>query len=182
MLADSFLEKRRGLIPVEHLCSTLGELCIPLAGRRILALRNASVNMEDFDESMIELELCIGLIFKPLRHHLKNVIDEDESVLLSLWKAVLNVLAEILSPSPDGNVANAEKLGVASHQIRQATNDLTIEHLRNVIMVLIGFGVLMEESNAPNDFTELTWTCVSKIDVCKTYLDEWKKAAGQGSQ
>ena len=182
MLADSFLEKRAGLIPIHHLCSTLGELCIPLAGRRILALRNLNVHVEDFDELMIELELCIGLIFKPLRHHLKNVVEEGDVVLLSLWTPVLQVLTEILSPPIlGGKTSNTESGSPTSNKMFEATNDLAIEHLRNVIMVLIGYGVLVEGSSQPNDLTDLTWTFVGKIEVCKPFLDEWKKAASQAS-
>jgi hypothetical protein len=180
MLADSFLDKRGGLIPIQDLCSALAELCIPLAGRRIISLRDGGVNVEDFDELMIELELCIGLIFKPLRHHLKNVVDEGQVTILSLWKPVLDVLTEILgSPHPDGYETVEEHTVLASDKVLQATNDLTLGHLRNVIMVLIGYGVLAAEQKAPGDFTALTWDAVGKIEVCQQFLDEWKTAALQ---
>ena len=178
MLTDSFLDKRGGLIPVNHLCDALGKLCIPLAGRRIMEIRDGVVQFEDIDELMIELELCIGLIFKPLRHHLQNVVHEGGQVLQSLWSPVLGVLKDVLnapksdsSPSGDSGHANPD-------EVLKATNDLTIEHLRNVIMVLISFGVLTEESHSPGDITALTWEAVSKMDCCKDFLEEWKKAAG----
>ena len=182
MLTDSFLDKRGGLIPVNHLCSVLSELCIPLAGRRILDLRlgGVKVEIENFDELMIELELCIGLIFKPLRHHLKNVIGDDRVLLLSLWKPVLDVLKSILK-YPD---AESERPAVESgefnpERIVKATNDLAIEHLRNVIMVLISFGILKAQSQSPDDISAITWESVSEMDSCKEFLDEWKKAAIQ---
>jgi hypothetical protein len=180
MLADSFLDKRGGLIPIQDLCSALAELCIPLAGRRILSLRDGSVNAEDLDELMIELELCVGLIFKPLRHHLKNVVDEGQVTILSLWKPVLDVLTQVLgSPQPVGYETVEENTVLASDKVLQATNDLTLEHLRNVIMVLIGYGVLAAEQKAPGDLSALTWDAVGKIEVCQQFLDEWKTAALQ---
>jgi hypothetical protein len=182
MLADSFLEKRGGLIPIQHLCGALGELCIPLAGRRILDLRLGGVEVENqnFDELMIELELCIGLIFKPLRHHLKNVVDEDRLILLSMWKPALEVLKEILKdPNNDDGGVEGENGEVPSARILKATNELTIEHLRNVILVLISFGILQSEPQTADDISAITWDAVGQMDFCKGYLAEWKEAAGQ---
>jgi hypothetical protein len=182
MLADSFLDKRGGLIPIQHLCGALGELCIPLAGRRILDLRlgGAEVESQNFDELMIELELCIGLIFKPLRHHLKNVVNEDRVILLSMWKPALEVLKEILKdPNNDDNGAEGENGEVPSARVLKATNELTIEHLKNVIMVLISFGVLQPEPQMADDISAITWDAVGQMDFCKGYLDEWKQAAIQ---
>ena len=61
----------------------------------------------------------------------------------------------------------------------ESTNDLIIEHLRNVIVVLIGFGVLTAESQAPGDFTAYTWEAISSMDACKVFLEEWKQVASQ---
>jgi hypothetical protein len=182
MLADSFLEKRGGLIPIQHLCGALGELCIPLAGRRILELRlgGVEVELQNFDELMIELELCIGLIFKPLRHHLKNVVDEDRLILLSMWKPALEVLKDILK-DPNNDGAAGEKGEVPSAKVLKATNELTIEHLRNVIMVLISLGILQPEPHTADDISAITWDAVGQMDFCKGYLDEWKQAASQQS-
>jgi hypothetical protein len=179
MLTDSFLDKRVGLIPINHLCSILGELCIPLAGQRIIELREGKAHPESFDELMIELELCIGLIFKPLRHHLKNVVGEGQSVLLSLWNPILGVLQDILKEPDAANGGSGDKALHNPKKIIQSTNELTLEHLRNVIMVLIDFGVLKAESEAPDDITAITWDAVSKMDFGKKFLEEWKQAAGQ---
>jgi hypothetical protein len=172
MLTDSFLESQGGLVPTNHLCAALGELCIPLAGRRIMELREIGPDAEDLDELMIELELCLGLIFKPLRHHLQNVVKEGLIVLLSLWTPILDVSKEILKEPAQNGHSSPSKLV-------QSSNDLTIEHLRNVIMVLISFGVLKAEPQAPDDITALTWEAVAGIDSCKNFLDEWKQAASQ---
>eukprot|EP00339_Tiarina_fusa_P025497 CAMPEP_0117064884 /NCGR_PEP_ID=MMETSP0472-20121206/45332_1 /TAXON_ID=693140 ORGANISM="Tiarina fusus, Strain LIS" /NCGR_SAMPLE_ID=MMETSP0472 /ASSEMBLY_ACC=CAM_ASM_000603 /LENGTH=1197 /DNA_ID=CAMNT_0004785235 /DNA_START=66 /DNA_END=3658 /DNA_ORIENTATION=+ len=179
MLTDSFLDKRVGLIPINHLCTILGELCIPLAGQRIIELREGKAHAETFNELMIELELCIGLIFKPLRHHLKNVVGEGQSVLLSLWNPILGVLQEILKEPDAANGVSGDSAHHESKKVIQSTNELTLEHLRNVIMVLIDFGVLKAESEAPGDITALTWDAVSKMDYGKSFLEEWKQAAGQ---
>jgi hypothetical protein len=175
MLTDSFLDKQGGFIPTPHLCDALGKLCIPLAGRGIVELREGRIKVEDFDELMIELELCIGLIFKPLRHHLKNVVAEGDSVILSLWTPILDVLKDILKVPPPG-ATNEETF---PEKALQSTNELTVEHLRNVITVLIGYGVLKAEPQAPNDITELTWEAVGSMDPCKNFLDEWKQVASQ---
>lgn len=168
MLTDSFLDKQGGFIPIPYLCQTLGKLCIPLAGRGILELRGGGIQVENPDELMIELELCIGLIFKPLRHHLKSLISEGEAVLLTLWAPILDALKEILK-APEAEATDGNTL--------RSTNELTVEHLRNVITVLIGYGVLKAEPEAGNDFTALTWEAVGDMDSCKDFLTEWKEEA-----
>jgi hypothetical protein len=168
MLTDSFLDKQGGFIPISYLCQALSKFCIPLAGRGILGLRDGGIQVDNSDEQIIELELCIGLIFKPLRHHLKNVVSEGDAVLLSLWAPTLDALREILK-APEGETVDEMAL--------QSTNELTVEHLRNIITVLIGYGVLKAEPERENDFTALTWEAISDIDSCKIFLSEWKEAA-----
>lgn len=173
MLTDSFLDKRVGCIPINHLCAILGEICIPLACERIMDLREGKVPHNGIDEEMIELELCIGLIFKPLRHHLKNLVNEEQIVLLSLWNPILNALQEVLKePGAEKDLS----------RINQSANELTLEHLRNVILVLIEFGVLKAEPEEPDDVTAITWEAVSKMDFGKKFLEEWKQQAASQSQ
>ena len=175
MLTDSFLDKRGGLLPVGIVCEVLGNVCIPLAGKRIVQLRTGEIYPEGLDAIMIELELCIGLIFKPLRHHMKTIVNLDPIVLLALWAPTLGVLKEILKEpelKPGADDGNS-----ASHKIVQSTNELTLEHLRNVVMVLISFGILKGEEEFPDDLTAQTWTAISEMDYCKSFLDEWKQAA-----
>jgi hypothetical protein len=178
MLTDSFLDKRGGLLPVEILCEVLGKVCIPLAGKRILELRAKEINAENLDATMIELELCIGLIFKPLRHHVKTIVNEDPSVLLALWAPTLGVMMEVLK-EPDlqtPSTPGGEKGDLPSRTIFRSTNELTLEHLRNVIMVLISFGVLKENEESPDDLTSQTWKAISEMGYCSRFLDEWKQA------
>ena len=144
-----------------------------------MEIREGTIQFEDFDELMIELELCIGLIFKPLRHHLKNVVNEGPLVLLSLWTTILHVLKDILNEPVAENELGVENGHISPKKVIQSANELTIEHLRNVIMVLISFGVLKAESQTPGDVTALTWDAVADMSSCKDFLDEWKKAASQ---
>jgi hypothetical protein len=165
MLTDSFLDKRAGLLPVGIICEVLGKTCIPLAGKRILSLRESQVHPDHMDAMMMELELCIGLIFKPLRHHIKTIINEDPPVLMSVWKPTLDVLQEIMGEN-------------AHDEIGQSINELTFEHLRNVITVLISYRVLIAGDEASLDeISRQTWNAISNMDYCKKYVVEWKLSA-----
>jgi len=173
MLTDLFLEKQAGFIPISHLCDSLGQLCIPLAGRGIVELREGRIRIESIDEMMIELELCIGLIFKPLRHHLKDVVGEGEEILLLVWKPIMDVLKDILNdPSSDG----AKESALPAEALR-STNELTVEHLRNVVHVLTDFDILKPESESPGDITQLTWDAIESMPPCKEFVKEWKEGA-----
>jgi hypothetical protein len=112
--------------------------------------------IETTDEFKIEFELWIGLVFKPLRHHLKKIVEESRN-FLSLWKTVLAILEELLSD------ANGE---TAPDELLLAMMELANEHLRNSIMVLSAVGVLECDSNSPDDITAITWDSVRKIDYC----------------
>mmetsp|Transcript_12541 Transcript_12541/g.36478 ORF Transcript_12541/g.36478 Transcript_12541/m.36478 type:complete len:1902 (-) Transcript_12541:119-5824(-) len=177
ILADCFLDKRGSNIPVPHLCSALVELCIPLAGRRLVHMRqNAQGAAESFDELMIELELCISLIFKPLRHHVKMVANEESTALLALWKSVLAVLEQLLSNQLQQQTDSAN---TPAARVTKATTDLALEHLRNVVLVLIDFNLLL--GNNTNEISALTWTSLEQFDACKPHMEEWKAAAASAS-
>jgi len=172
MLTDSFLDKPAGFIPISHLCDSLGKLCIPLAGRGIVELREGRIKIENIDELMIELELCIGLIFKPVRHHLKYIEGEGEGGFLSIWKPILDVLKEILSdPS-----SNSPKEALLPAEVLQSTNELTVEHLRNVITVLVDLGTLQVESESQNDISRLTWDAMEGLAPCEELVKGLKEA------
>ena len=137
-------------------------------------------DFQNYDELMIELELCISLLFKPFRHHLKTFANDEEDLLYSLWKSVLQQLTVILKDPNNAEENEDAKGGVPSAKVMQSTNDLMIEHFRNIIMVLIGFEVLHAEPGAPDDISALTWDSVAKMDFCNQYLEEWQTAASQG--
>ena len=160
MLADSFLDKQAGQLPVEILCKVLGKVCIPLARERVKALRKGLINDDVLEVTMVEVELCVSLIFKPLRHHMKIFINEDPSLFLALWVPILNVIKEILDDDS------------GSKKLTHDTRELTVEHLKNVIMVLSSFGVLSDGS-----ISTQTWSLIEQMGYCKKYVNEWKNAS-----
>jgi len=179
MLTDSFLDKQAGQLPVEILCEVLSEVCIPLVGERVKELRGGFSNAEQLDDTMVEVELCISLIFKPLRHHMKIVINQDCSVFLALWVPILNVFKEILED--DSIEKNSLSESPSSQKMVRDTRELIIEHLRNVIMVLSSFGVL---KGAPDEYTDgsisaQTWSLIEDMGHCNEFVDEWKNAAAK---
>ena len=166
-------------MPVEILCEVLGKVCIPLAGERIIELQK-SVKLkhpDQLDAMMVEVELCVSLIFKPLRHHMKIIINEDPTVIVALWIPTLNVIKKILDEnSTEDNESSKSPL---SQKMIESTNELTIEHLQNVIMVLISFGVLKAatEESADDSISAQTWSLIGEMGYCKKFVDEWKIAA-----
>lgn len=171
LLTDSFLDKQAGQLPVEILCEVLIKVCIPLAGERVKKLREALANADQLDATMVEVELCVGLIFKPVRHHMKIVINEDPSVFLALWIPILNVVKEILEDSEEPVTKSP-----LSKKMEHDTRELTLEHLRNVIMVLNSFGALSTEYK-DGSIGAQTWSLIVQIGSCKKFVEEWKKAA-----
>jgi hypothetical protein len=175
VLTDLFLDKNGGSVPPEHLSSVLSDVCVPLAGRRILKLQVGEGRFQSSDELMIEFELCIGLIFKPLRHHLQNLLKNPSGDgILSVWKSVLSALEELLCDddhkkkslsgssssltaalSEDGRrkpgaaaAAGASTAGAIPKSLRETMNNLANEHLRNAIEVLIASGILQSDDSA----------------------------------
>ena len=168
MLTDSFLDKQAGQLPVEILCEVLGDLCIPLAAERIKEIREGFTHDDQLEDTMVEVELCVSLVFKPLRHHMKIFIGKEPSVFLALWVPILNVVKEILEDNS------------GSKQLTHDTRELTVEHLRNVIMVLGSFGAL--EGAADGSISTHTWTLIEQMEYCKKFVEEWKTAAANPTQ
>ncbi|MGK3735233.1 MAG: hypothetical protein ACI8RD_002324 [Bacillariaceae sp.] len=182
MLTDSFLDRRAGLLPVKILCEVLGKMCIPLAGQRIIELGKSIKHADQLDAMMIEVELCVSLIFKPLRHHMKIIInEEDPSLLMGMWIPTLNVIKEILNENftAEEDPSDMDPMTPIRSQMIKSTNELTMEHLQNVVMVLISYGVLKasaeEESTDDDSLSVETWKLIGEIPALD---DEWKKAIG----
>jgi hypothetical protein len=179
MLTDLFLEKRKTAIPVAHVAGVLSEICVPLAGRCILRLQMGDDSIENSDALMIEFELCISLIFKPLRHHLNTGMSAiSDGNLSSIWKSVLSVLEELLredSPSLDSNEGQPS-LPV---NLKATMNQLVNEHLQNAISVLIAAGVLLSEgySKASEDISFITWESVGRMGIPESAVVEWRQQA-----
>jgi hypothetical protein len=164
VLTDLFLDKNGGSVPPAHLSSVLSDVCVPLAGRRILKLQLGEGRFQSSDELMIEFELCIGLIFKPLRHHLQNLLANPSGEgIFSVWKSILSALEELLcdddkkkkslggsssslaAPPEDGQRKPAAAAAIPKN-LRDTMNNLANEHLRNAIEVLIASGILQSDS------------------------------------
>lgn len=176
MLTDLFLDKRGSAAPSNHLCRALVEVCIPLTGRRILDLRMGKAKVEGTDELMIEFELCVKLIFKPLKHHAKRVADANGNVL-AVWKSVLDVLEELLRDEKPSAPQTPGPGQVMSDDLIKTMNELANEHLRGALMFLVSVGLLGSDTDSPGEFTAVTWDSIGKMGFCKGFVDEWKEAA-----
>jgi len=170
MMTDALLDKRGSTVPVDILSGVLTEICVPLTGRRLGDLRSGKAQVDSADELMIEFELSIKLIFKPLRHHIPRVAEANGDAL-GLWKCILTVLEDLLEDE-----STPEAGGAASGNVLKTMNELTTEHLQNAIIFLVSEGLIMDaESDSP--FTAVTWDHIGRMGCCKNYLEEWKKAA-----
>lgn len=158
-------------MPTKHLCGALSDVCVPLAGRCIYRLQLGNEdNVERTDMIMIEFELSIGLIFKPLRHHLAKMV-EAESNLFAIWKNILRVIEDLLCG--DRNDDQTEMRDALPPKLKMTMNDLANEHLQNAIMVLISNKVLGLEAKSKGDMTSMTWDAVKRMG----FSEEWIKTA-----
>ena len=174
MLTDVFLDRHNAKVPVSHLCVALSAICVPLAGRCIVSMQLGHGAIPSTDELMIEFELCIGLIFKPLRHHLPRTLNEHvESHLFPLWKAILAVLEELLSSEvPEDGSGISEKL-------RKTMHGLATEHLQNAVVMLVSSGVLSPSSQ--DEISETTKKSVVRMGISQETLDGWIKMGVESS-
>jgi hypothetical protein len=185
------------------MCVILSEICIPLAGRRIIQLQKYSnakdVSITSIDQLMMEFELCIGLIFKPLRHHLPNIIATTTTIgiapngyLSLIWLAVLSVLENLFHPStaatiehdPIGDEYNSDRHNsVLSDDLIATMNSLVKEHLQSAIQALVSLGVLSFPMTSPSSelspgdideaITKQTWIAVRKMGITDKEIQEW---------
>jgi hypothetical protein len=172
MLTDVFVDQQDAPVPVDFICSVLSEVCIPLAGRSIVRLHTVQGAPASTDELMIEFELCIGLVFKPLRHNLKRVVASgSDSNVGSIWKAVLSVIEELVGANSSGS---PEEESALPESLRRTMQELATEHLQNAIKVLMSVGVIMPDPKAPNDLSSLTWESLGRMGIKKETIEEWK--------
>lgn len=181
MLTDVFVDKRDAPVSIECVCSVLSEICVPLAGRSIIRLQTGHGANPSTDEMMIEFELCIGLVFKPLRHNLQNVMasNRGNTQLFPIWKAVLSVIEELRGAS----TASSEDDEVLPDSLRRTMQDLAAEHLQNAIKVLMSVGVIVSDPErspkTPNDLSSLTWDSVGRMGFGKETIDSWKTSGAE---
>lgn len=138
-----------------------------------LQFRDPSITSPD--ELLTEFDLCIGLLFKPLRHHLNEIV-ESEGNFSSIWKSVLKVL-EDFSHSRDSDDNGEERREVISAKLKSTMAMHMHEHLQNTVIFLMSAGVLLAESSSPGDITSLTWDAASRMGISEESLQEWKNRA-----
>ena len=183
-LTDAFIDKSGVSVPPEHLCGAMRNICVPLAGARLASLlADDRVIAEHMEEVMIEVELCISLVYKALLHHLKRILNA-EADLLGVWTSLLTVMEMLLGGADtdsqsleDGELVDSR--GMTPGQLRRSTKELASEHLRNAVMVLIASGVLKDVPESTEDISAVTWDSVNKMDFCKAQAEEWKQSAAQ---
>lgn len=138
----------------------------------------------DLEETMIELELCISLLFKPFLHHLKALVSAKQE-FVGIWISMLGILTQLLGDEPSQKKEDVEDGVVSRSTLFKTSKELASEHLRNAIMVLAAMGVLIgndSDSTGPaeaNEVSSVTWAAIGSIGYCKPYLDEWKNSASQ---
>jgi hypothetical protein len=154
-----------------------------LAGRRILRLQIRDPSVETTDQLMMEFELCIGLIFKPLRHHMKKIV-QCGGGLPPIWLSVLSVVEDLLNDKlPEApSHHDDEELEVISENLKATMNSLANEHLQNAIKVLLSIGVLSaDDAITPGDITANTWESVRRMGVSDGEVQQWKQDASSSS-
>lgn len=179
MLTDLFLENR-GVVPTSQMSGVLSEVCVPLAGRRIIGLQmGETVTTQSTDALMIEFELCIGLIFKPFRYHLKMVEDEGSARCLPMiWKSVLQVLEDVFQQNEARNPE--DQAPAIPKKLKATMHQLANEHLQSAVTGLINSGVLLSDGNTPGDISDLTWTSIGKMGLPESAVAEWREKASRG--
>jgi len=180
MLTDALVDRHGQNIPVADLCLILNGISIPMARQRIIELmkKQNTLNFEQ-EEILIELELCISVIFKPFIHHLGRLISHPKR-LMTIWMSIIDIMSNLLGKEAD-EYGNVENKSIQAH-ILSVTKELASEHLRNAIMVLISNGVI-DCKKADNyddkceDIGSMTWNAVGKIEYCRKSIPEWKRSS-----
>ncbi|GAX15268.1 hypothetical protein FisN_1Hh705 [Fistulifera solaris] len=176
MLTNLILDRQVGLVPLSEICGVLTDICVPLAGRCITRLQFGNGAKSSSDELMIEFELCIGLIFKPLRHHVRDVIDSGSSIS-PIWKSVLLVLEDFLTEKNEPLVEE-ERQPISKH-LKKTMNDLLNEHFQNAITLLAAAGVLLQDPKSSNDISTITREAATRMGINENSLQQWMTAADQ---
>ena len=167
------------------LCGIMNDICIPLAGKRITDLLRIPREVEsDLEETFIEVELCISLLFKPFLHHLKALVSVKQE-FFGIWISMLGIMKQLLGDEIVHNKSDSKIVRgdvVSRAKLFSTTKELASEHLRNAVMVLAAMGVLIADGNSKSDSEEIssvTWAAIGSIGYCKPVLDEWRNSACQ---
>ena len=133
----------------------------------------------DLEEKMIEVELCISLLFKPFLHHIKALVSVRQE-FFGIWISLLGIMKQLLGDEFVQNKLDTTDAVVSRAKLFSTTKELASEHLRNAVMVLAAMGVLTADDDSKSETQEIssvTWAAIGSIGYCKPVLDEWKKSA-----
>jgi len=199
MLTDAIVDKNGLHVPEDQLCRILTGICVPLAGNRINELLRSDDLMElHIEEVMIELEMCVSLVFKPFLHYLKR-LSLVPNELTAIWISMLAVMAQLLGEDvideeneKEADIASSPGDGgglMTRRKLLYTTKELASEHLRNAVMVLVGEDILCSDVNlaepgisTAQDITSLTWSSIDNMHFCKKYIAEWKDSANKEAE
>jgi hypothetical protein len=191
MLIDTAVDKRAAMVSHRQLQSIIQHSCVAVAGFRINALLKCNDIEEFWEDIMIELKLCISLLFKPLLHHLRRIIEMGDNFTM-LWASILNVMEQLLSDESDQEATTTSSdrsVNVVPHSMTKSnllltTKELATEHLRNFIMVLMTYGVLDVDDTKKSDtnllISEVTWEALGNMTFCSEAVEEWKRSGLEG--
>lgn len=171
MLTDAIIDRHGMYLQDKDMCNIFTDICIPLAGDRMKDLLEASARPDACaEEILIELEMCISLIFKPFLHHLKRLLALNDD-FVNIWVSMLGVmtllLGEDMAPPEDGDELTQERL-------LWSTKEVGSEHLRSSILVLAACGTL--KSPDAGEISALTWNSIDDMAFCEKYVSDWKDA------
>ena len=175
MFTDVLLDIQGQSITSDKLYKIFNDMIIPLVHMRITDILKLEDVENIWDDIMIELELCISLIFKPFLHYLQNLSNKKDQFLL-LWKSILDVMTLLLDEEEniDENITSIRTL----KNLLLTTKELGSEHLRNAVMVLTAAKIITNEaSDDGSDISSLTWNSIKKLKFCQNLFDEWRTAA-----
>ena len=167
MLTDAFIDRHGRYLPDNDLCRIFKEMCIPLAGSRMQDLLQGGVDIESrADEILIEMEMCISLIFKPFLHHLKTLLKLENGELVEIWVSLLGVMTQLLGDDvqpQDGGSLGAGARTLTRDKLLWTIKELGSEHLRNAVLVLVACGVLNGEPDPSDEMSTLTWNSIGDM-------------------
>jgi len=190
MLTDILVDRNSPTVRTDEICRILNDICIPMAGKRIMYLLNEMASSLEFhqEETLIELELCISIIFKPFVHHMKGWISNPNE-FSTMWMSILDVISHLLTTSStikeDQNKETNSKVATmeTSYSLLLTTQEFAAEHIRNAVMLLLSNGIikLMEEDelvacDLEVDINVMTWKTMAKIPFCDKFFTEWREA------
>ena len=183
MLTDTLLDRHGSSIGLNDLCQIMNNICIPLAGKRITDLLRSPYDnsqQSDLEETLIELELCISLLFKPFLHHLKGLVSVKQE-FVGIWISMLGIMTQLLGDElpPSKEDSGGEGAVITRERLFNTSKELASEHLRNCCLVMAAMDILIGDdtgakSSDAKEISSVTWAAIGSIGYCKPNIEEWK--------